>query len=75
MKNGFMWMYVAPGSGVSVNIGRTRAFDSASAAEEFIRTILDISVPIVPGCRAAALKTAAAGLDSIQILVRIYMAW
>ena len=32
MKHGNMWMYVAPGSGVSINVGRTRAFDTMEQA-------------------------------------------
>uniref|UniRef100_A0A7S3C4G4 Uncharacterized protein n=1 Tax=Haptolina ericina TaxID=156174 RepID=A0A7S3C4G4_9EUKA len=69
-KHGFMWMYVAPGAGVSVNIGKTRAFSSHGEAEAFIRSALDMSAPLRPGCRAGVLMKAhpASELDSIQIV-------
>jgi len=70
MKGGFMWMYVAPGSGVSINVGRTRSFDSYADAQTFLRKSLDLESPMPPGCTGPArLDQSRLGhLDSIQIL-------
>lgn len=71
-KHGFLWAYAAPGSGVSINVGVTRAFETHSEAEQFIRAHLNASAPTLPRerCDTAALKGPARALDTIQIVQR-----
>ena len=74
LKNGLQWFYVAPGSGVSVNVGRTRAFDTHLEAEAFLRNSLapqEASLVTGPAeCHSAKVipLSVASGLDSVQIV-------
>ena len=73
---GTMWLYVAPGSGVSINVGRTKVFREYAPAEAFLRRALreeplerarssrcDVLPAVVNESRGLA-----TGLDSIQVL-------
>ena len=68
---GSMWFYVASGSGVSINVGRTRVFLDYGTAENFLRRALR-NEPLPRGRCAAADVNSSSGLaselDSIQIL-------
>ena len=69
-KAGAMWFYAAKGSGVSINIGRTRSFTSYSAAVSFLRRALVSNATWEDGtCRGAVVdESIAGGLDSVQVV-------
>ena len=70
-RAGNMWFFVAPGSGVSINIGRTRVFESFAQAQRFLeRAVQWDGSRAWDGCRAALVNETGEGaaLDSIQIL-------
>ena len=70
-RAGTMWLFVAPGSGVSVNIGRTKVFDSWDRAMRFLQRMVVIdgrgNSSAWDRCRAARVNDTYA-LDSLQIL-------
>lgn len=70
-RAGSMWFHVAPGSGVAINIGRTRAFTTTHEAEHFLaRTLQRDGNRSWADCRSIRPKASgdADQLDSVQIL-------
>ena len=76
-RAGNLWLFAAAGSGVSVNIGRSRAFETYGQAQDFMmRRVVQVNRSWTTGCGAAMLKRNPSGagasveLDSVQIVGR-----
>ena len=74
-RAGSLWLFAAAGSGVSVNIGRTRVVETFREAELFLRNrVVETNGSWTTGCGRATLKHESTGggalLDSVQILAR-----
>jgi len=70
-RSGSMWFYATPGSGVSINIGRTRVFGSYEEAKTFLQSAMRADGKRSwSTCHAATIDESGAGaeLDSVQIL-------